>query len=64
MRGQTVAGDGDLTFLGRVMGQLPIDVCLSKFIVLGHLFSCLKDCIIIGTLIVTINISGIITRII
>lgn len=30
------------------MAQLPIDVRLSKLIVLGHLFSCLREAIIIG----------------
>jgi ATP-dependent RNA helicase TDRD9 len=40
--------DGELTFTGAVMGKLPVDVRVSKLIVLGHVFSCLKECIIIG----------------
>lgn len=30
------------------MAQLPLDVKLSKLIVLGHMFSSLRDCIIMG----------------
>lgn len=40
--------DGDLTFVGRVMAQLPLDVCVSKMIILGFVFDCLEDCIIIA----------------
>lgn len=40
--------DGDLTFVGSVMGKLPVNVRVSKLIILGHVFSCLKECIIIG----------------
>lgn len=40
--------DGDLTFLGVVMAHLPLDVTLSKLILLGHMFSCLNDCIIMA----------------
>lgn len=47
-RGTYTAYDGDISFLGTVMAQLPIDVRLSKFIILGHLFGCLKEAIIIG----------------
>lgn len=47
-RGRVTRSDGDLTFLGRVMAHLPLDVHLSKFIVLGQIFSCLKDAIIMG----------------
>lgn len=48
MNDKVVASDGDLTFLGRIMAQLPLEVKLSKLIVLGHMFSCLRDCIIMG----------------
>ncbi|XP_029835089.3 ATP-dependent RNA helicase TDRD9 [Ixodes scapularis] len=40
--------DGDLTFVGRVMAQLPLDVRISKMIILGFVFDCLEDCIIIA----------------
>lgn len=40
--------DGELTFLGRVLAQLPIDLCLGKMVVLGHVFGCLDECLIIG----------------
>lgn len=49
-RGEVMMADGDLTFLGRVMAQLPLDVKLAKLIVLGHMFSCLNECIIIGNI--------------
>ncbi|KAK4885271.1 hypothetical protein RN001_001542 [Aquatica leii] len=47
--GQKTVSDGDLTFIGRVMAALPLDVHLSKFILLGHMFSCLEDAIIMAT---------------
>lgn len=40
--------DGELTFLGRVLAQLPVSQQLGKLIVLGHVFGCLDDCLIIG----------------
>lgn len=40
--------DGDLTPLGRVMAGLPLDVRVSKLIILGHLFGLLSDAIIIA----------------
>lgn len=40
--------DGDLTFLGRVLAQLPVDLQLGKLIVLGHVFGCLEECLIIA----------------
>ncbi|XP_074032862.1 tudor domain containing 9 protein spindle E isoform X2 [Leptinotarsa decemlineata] len=47
-KGKYSATDGDITFLGRVMALLPVDVRLSKLIVLGHLFSCLEETIIMA----------------
>lgn len=47
-RGLISNSDGDLTFLGTVMASLPVDVHLSKMIVLGQLFSCLQETVIIG----------------
>ncbi|KAM8915292.1 ATP-dependent RNA helicase TDRD9 [Spinachia spinachia] len=40
--------DGELTFLGRVLAHLPLDLCLGKMIVLGHIFGCLDECLIIA----------------
>uniref|UniRef100_A0A3P9M1E0 RNA helicase n=1 Tax=Oryzias latipes TaxID=8090 RepID=A0A3P9M1E0_ORYLA len=40
--------DGELTFLGRVLAHLPVDLRLGKMIVLGHVFGCLDECLIIG----------------
>ncbi|XP_077521432.1 tudor domain containing 9 protein spindle E isoform X2 [Amblyomma americanum] len=40
--------DGDLTFVGKVMAQLPLDVCVSKMILLGFVFGVVDDCIIIA----------------
>ncbi|XP_042655135.1 ATP-dependent RNA helicase TDRD9 isoform X2 [Tyto alba] len=40
--------DGELTFLGRVLAQLPVDLRLGKLIVLGHVFGCLEECLIIA----------------
>ncbi|XP_076315104.1 ATP-dependent RNA helicase TDRD9-like [Tachypleus tridentatus] len=40
--------DGDLTFIGSVMALLPLDVRLSRLIMLGHVFGCLRECIIIA----------------
>ncbi|KAJ6661880.1 hypothetical protein lerEdw1_013051, partial [Lerista edwardsae] len=40
--------DGELTFLGRVLAQLPVDQHLGKLIVLGNVFGCLEECLIIA----------------
>ncbi|XP_075222041.1 tudor domain containing 9 protein spindle E isoform X2 [Lycorma delicatula] len=40
--------DGDITVLGQVMAALPLDIKISKFIVLGHIFSILEDTIIMA----------------
>lgn len=40
--------DGELTPLGRVMASIPLDVRVSKLIILGHLFGVLSDAIIIA----------------
>ena len=47
-RGRVATLDGDLTYLGRVIAILPVDPHLAKLIVLGHLFGCLRETIIIG----------------
>lgn len=48
--------DGDLTFIGHVMAALPLDAKISKLILLGHVFDCLEDSIIIGNLSELINL--------
>lgn len=40
--------DGSLTFMGRVLAMLPMDVHLGKLILLGHVFGLMEECIIIG----------------
>lgn len=40
--------DGDVTFAGRLMSKLPIDVRLSKLILFGFMFNVLKETIIIS----------------
>uniref|UniRef100_UPI0037E94C75 ATP-dependent RNA helicase TDRD9 n=1 Tax=Semicossyphus pulcher TaxID=241346 RepID=UPI0037E94C75 len=40
--------DGDLTFLGYVLAHLPVDLYLGKLIVMGHVFGCLEECLIIA----------------
>jgi ATP-dependent RNA helicase TDRD9 len=40
--------DGDLTYAGMVMANLPIDVRLAKLILLGHVFGKLRDAIVIA----------------
>ncbi|PAA47471.1 hypothetical protein BOX15_Mlig021385g1 [Macrostomum lignano] len=40
--------DGELTFLGRVIAHLPVDILVGKLIVLSFIFGCLEDGVIIG----------------
>uniref|UniRef100_A0A8C6BQ19 ATP-dependent RNA helicase TDRD9 n=1 Tax=Monodon monoceros TaxID=40151 RepID=A0A8C6BQ19_MONMO len=47
-RGDENPHDGKLTFLGRVLAQLPVNQQLGKLIVLGHAFGCLDECLIIA----------------
>ena len=47
-RGEFDSNDGELTFVGAVMGKLPVDVRVSKLIIMGYTFSCFRECIIIG----------------
>jgi ATP-dependent RNA helicase TDRD9 len=43
-----IHNNGDMTLVGKIMAALPIDVRLSKMIVLGYTFSVLNECIIIA----------------
>lgn len=40
--------DGCLTYVGKVISRLPIDIRLGRLILLGHVFDCLEETIIIG----------------
>ncbi|XP_054743401.1 probable ATP-dependent RNA helicase spindle-E [Anastrepha obliqua] len=40
--------DGDLTFMGRVMAGMPLDIRLTRLILLGYIFSALDETIIIA----------------
>lgn len=46
--GEMSSMDGDISFIGRIMANLPIDVKIAKFIILGYCFSILDECIVIG----------------
>lgn len=41
--------DGDLTFLGKMMSSLPLDVRATRLIAIGYCFGLLEECIIMGT---------------
>lgn len=40
--------DGELTFLGNVLGKLPVDIRLGKLMVLGYVFGVLEETIVIS----------------
>ena len=40
--------DGDLTELGEIIADLPVDVKLGKLIIFGHIFNVLEDAIVIA----------------
>lgn len=46
--GENKLRNGDITYIGRIMSKLPVDVKLSKLIALGYCFGVLEECIIIG----------------
>lgn len=47
--GELTPEDGDITYLGVIMAKLPVDVRISKLIVLGYIYGCLNECIIMGS---------------
>ncbi|KAL4238351.1 ATP-dependent RNA helicase tdrd9 [Mactra antiquata] len=47
-RGRSNRHDGDLTFVGRVLADLPIDTKIGKLLMLGHVFGLLDECLVIG----------------
>uniref|UniRef100_A0A1B0DNM6 Uncharacterized protein n=1 Tax=Phlebotomus papatasi TaxID=29031 RepID=A0A1B0DNM6_PHLPP len=48
VNGEFVLNDGDMTFIGKVMAHLPVDIRVSRLIVLGHTFSVVDEAVIIG----------------
>ncbi|KAI8505585.1 ATP-dependent RNA helicase tdrd9 [Branchiostoma belcheri] len=40
--------DGDLTFIGRVLAALPVDIRVGKLLLLGHVFGFLREVLVIG----------------
>jgi ATP-dependent RNA helicase TDRD9 len=48
--------DGDLTYLGRIMAALPVDVELSRLIALGHVFGLVFETVIIAACLSTKSI--------
>lgn len=40
--------DGELTMIGKIMTKLPVDHRIAKLIILGYVFRCLNECIIMG----------------
>lgn len=40
--------DGDLTFVGRIMADLPIDIKIARLILFGHCFGVFEECLVIG----------------
>ena len=40
--------DGDLTFMGRILSELPVDIHIGKLMLLGHAFGLLQESIIIA----------------
>ena len=39
---------GEITFLGQVMGILPLDVRLSRLVMFGYVFNCFTECIVMS----------------
>ena len=48
LEGRVDPYDGGLTFMGHVLSSLPVDIKVGKLLVLGHIFGCLEECVIIG----------------
>ncbi len=46
--GHVNPNDGELTYAGEIMAALPVDIKLSKLILLGLVFGKLRECIIIA----------------
>ncbi|XP_026315205.1 probable ATP-dependent RNA helicase spindle-E [Hyposmocoma kahamanoa] len=48
LAGEWSQSDGDITYLGRIMAKLPLDVRASKLIVLGYIFGCLDEALVMA----------------
>ncbi|CAG9565445.1 unnamed protein product [Danaus chrysippus] len=48
MDGEWCLSDGDITYLGRIMAKLPLDVRVSKLILLGYIYGCLEEAVIMA----------------
>lgn len=48
MDGEWCVSDGDITHLGRIMAKLPLDVRVSKLILLGYIYGCLEEAVVMG----------------
>ena len=40
--------DGDLTFVGAVLESLPVSARLGRLLLLGYVFNCLEECLVIA----------------
>ena len=49
-KGKYCTDDGDLTFAGQVMCQLPVDLRLGKLILFGYAFGKLREGVILGNI--------------
>ena len=47
-KGKIDSYDGVLTYCGKVMESLPVDIRYGKLILLGHAFGKLRECIILA----------------
>ena len=56
VKGKPTPFDGDLSYLGRIMAKLPIDVHLSKLVMLGYVFNVLEECVIMAAGLASKNI--------
>ena len=56
VKGKPTPFDGDLSYLGRIMSSLPMDVHLSKLVMLGYVFNVLEECIIMAAGLASENI--------
>ncbi|XP_062595523.1 ATP-dependent RNA helicase TDRD9-like [Saccostrea cucullata] len=46
--GESNRHDGQLTFIGHVLADLPVDIKIGKLLIYGHVFGVLEECLIIG----------------
>ncbi|GAB1603284.1 ATP-dependent RNA helicase TDRD9-like [Argonauta hians] len=48
LKGQPNRYDADLTYMGRVIANLPTDIKIGKLLVWGHVFGFLKECLVLA----------------